>query len=114
MGKAIDFLIEFRLHESVATELRDIYEYHLDSYDHTDLHEQLLAQHIKDTWLKLNHMLKTMQKTAKLRMNNSEAMAFYQIWNTMDTTPWPLANVILADMIRKVDKRISVPKKQTA
>ncbi len=114
MGKAIDFLIEFRLHESVATELRDVYEYHLDTYDAADPYEQLLAQHIKGTLLKLNHMLKTMQKTAKLRMSNSEAMAFYQIWNTTDTTPWPIANVILTDMIKKVDKRIHAPNKHAA
>lgn len=114
MGKAIDFLIEFRLHESIATELKDIYEHHLDTYDITDPYEQLLAQHIKDTYLKLSHMLKKMMKTARLSMSNSEATAFYQIWSTTDTSPWPIADVILADMVKKVEKRILAPKKHAA
>lgn len=114
MGKAIDFLIEFRLHESVATELKDVYEHHLDTYDFTDPYEQLLAQHIKDTYLKLKHMLRTMMKTAKLSMSNSEAMAFYQIWNTTDTSSWPIADIILTDMVKKVEKRIHPPRKHAA
>jgi hypothetical protein len=111
MGKGIEFLIEFKMQKGVATELRDIYAMHLTSYGYTDPHEQLLAEHIKDLYLRLEHMVNTMLKTAKLRMNNSEALAFFQLWNTIDTSRWPLANVILNDMILKIDKRVKEPRR---
>ena len=106
--------IDFKFHKSTVEELRRIYLHHLTSFRYTDEHEQLLAEHVKDMYLKLDHMERTMVKTAGLVMNNSEALAFFQLWQLIDTSPWPLANVIICDMIKKIDKRIKEPKKMYA
>lgn len=110
MGKGIDFLIDFKLHRSQVTELLAIYGCFLTSCEYADPYERLLSEHIKDCYLRLSHIDATMTKTAKLRFNNSEAVAFYDFWSVTDTSRWPLANVIICDMVQKIDKRIKTPK----
>jgi len=105
------FCIEFKMGKAQAEELKRIYEHYLTSYAYVDEHEKLLAEHIKDMYLRLQHMVDNILKSATLSFNNSEAVAFFQTWATIDTSAWPLANVIICDMLKKIDLRIKAPKK---
>ena len=110
MPKKVHIVIDFKFRKGVMEELLEIYRYHLTSFKYEDLHEQLLAEHIKDMYLTLESTYNAMVATAKIAMNNSEALAFYQLWQLIDTTPWPLANVTICDMLKKIDKRIKAPR----
>lgn len=115
MAKQKDFCIEFKLMFQQVRELESVYGLHLTSLNYEDEHEALLSEHIKDMHARLASMAAKLEfsvkKKACLNMNNSEAMAFYQIWNVVDTSRFPLANVILCDMIKRIDKLVKSPKK---
>ncbi len=111
MAKRTDFAIEFKLTKETARELHDIYLFHIrDVYD--DEHERLLVEHVKDMYLRIHSLMLSMLKTSqKLQMSLSEALAFFQYWNVTDTSSYPLADVLIRDMVAKIDKRIKSPKK---
>lgn len=114
MSKAYDFCIQFKLHASQVTELLVAYSASLTSFEYDDPHLALLSEHLKDTFLTLVKFDRELQnwgqKTRKLTFNNSQALAFFLVWERIDTSKWPLANVLILDMMQKIDKRIKAPK----
>ena len=110
MGRQVDYCIEFKLMYEQARELERIYGVLLTNYEYEDDHEALLCDHLKDMYCRLKDLTTKMegsvQKKRKLAMNNSEARAFFLLWTGIDTSKWPLANVILCDMIKKIDKTV--------
>jgi len=102
--------MEMKVHRGMCEELLSLYGFFLTSYKYTDEHEQLLAEHIKDMYHRLEVMDRNMAKSGTLALSNSECLAFVQTWSVIDTSRWPLANVIILDMIKKIDLRVKQPK----
>jgi len=104
MGKRGAIIYEKRMGIGELTELLSIYDHQCEHYHWEDEHEKLLWAHIIDMRFRLNHMKDNIDRTVKLGLCLSEAAAFYQLWNTVDTSSWPLATVIIGDMVERIDK----------
>lgn len=105
MGKRPLNTIKFRMGESTVEELARIYKYHVDTFEWSNDHEHLMGAHLADTYVRLERMERVMLKTATLEFNVSESLAFYQYWQITDTSAWPLATVLICDMLKKIDQR---------
>ncbi len=101
------YAIEFKLAKSVTEELLQLYAHHVTGFNGGTELDSLMGEHLKDMYMRLAALNNKIKRTGILGMNNSEAMAFYMYWNTTDTSGWPLANVLIADMVWKIDKRIN-------
>ena len=96
---------EYKLGVKQLEELHSMYGLYANNSSIEDEHELLLVAHVQDMYLKLDDLKEKIIKTVKLTMTNSEALAFFQFWNVTDTSKWPLANVIVHDMVGKIDKK---------
>lgn len=105
MRNKADNIITFRIYKTSATELLSIYTHFMQHFKWADEHEKLLAAHVVDMYYRLERLERVMDKSAKFTMNISEALAFFTFWQINDTSSFPLATVLIADMIKKIDKR---------
>jgi hypothetical protein len=105
MAKRSNSQVEMKYGKESVNELMAIYAHHMYDFQVEDRHEQLLAAHLGDMYYKLDTMLHKMDKTMRLELNMSECVAFVQYWSETDTSGFPLATLLILDIIKKIDKR---------
>lgn len=103
--------IEFKLYREKSQELLRLYKHFQEHFTYEGEHGALLVEHQRDMYSRLFHivakLLLRQGNFAKMQMTGSEALAFVQMWSSADLRDWPLANVLVLEMIEKIDRKIA-------
>lgn len=99
--------IKFKLSYERLLALHSMYEWLLNSKDRfipANDHEALLHEHAIEFKRILLKKLVAEQLTYLMRLNGTEAMAFYHIWNRVDTSHNQYGNVAICEIIKLIDQ----------
>ena len=74
----------------------------LEEFKPENAHHHLLKEYLAEFSERLNAMILRNQHLYTLMLTNTEAMAFYQLWNTLDISHDKYAMIIVEGLMKKM------------
>lgn len=109
--------IKIKLSRIEVAELDKMYSYYLSRFASMAAgdHRALLLEHMSAMYHRVHgymrHMLEEQQKKCSLKFTPVECLAFYQLWQLIDTSPFIAGNMIICRIIEQIDKASKAPRK---
>lgn len=97
-------MIKIKLTQSEFAELYRMYRYHVDFFTINNGWDELLFEHMADLYKRLAVLRKEVKPAYTIKLSGPESLAFYEVWQMINTNNWPFGNVILIRIIAQIDK----------
>ena len=94
--------IRLRISNQRIEALLEICEEMLEEFVPMNEHQLLLREYLTDLRYKLPEMLLRQQELYTLTLTGTEAMAFYQLWNMLDTSRDKYATLVVDSLLKKL------------
>ena len=94
--------IRVRISHQRVTALRDICSDMLNTFQPENDHQVLLREYMLELRHKLQNLAAKNQETYTITLSGTEAIAFYQLWQTMDVQEDRYAALVIDGMIKKL------------
>jgi hypothetical protein len=96
-----------KLSPAELTELAAVYKLVFERYDPDNPHEQLLHEHVLLLCTRLHQLRGRLQKLYTLKMSSADALAFMQVWDSMNLNYFgEFTRVIIIRIIAEIDKQV--------
>ncbi len=94
--------IRLRINRQRVEALHEICGEMLDDFTPDNEHRQLLREYMVELRYRLEELLERNQELYTLMLGNTEAVAFYQLWQMLDIRHDKYAHLIVNDLLRKM------------
>lgn len=103
--------IKIKMNHNRLEALGQQYELLTDSYEPENAHEHLLFECLVLMRDKIEKMLRAAQLKYTLTLSSLEALAFFQVWNMVDTSHHVYADIVICNIIEVIHKASIDPKR---
>lgn len=101
--------LRIKLSRLQVESLYSLYNHFYTEYNPEGEHEKLLYEHLLEMHFKLQGLFNKHQGTYTLPLTATEAIAFFQTWNTIEVHD-KLADVTTRNIIALIDKKAKAPR----
>ncbi len=97
--------IKYKIGKEQVQQLIALYASHLETPETNNEHDVLLFSIMQDTYARMVQLTKAAAANCILKLTDTEAIAFYQQWNTCDISAWGYAELIVRKILQAIDKK---------